>query len=222
MRLFKSRKSGEYNDVSSVVANENDPHVKIVSCSSQQEFHTNENGSVNKTINPNECPSTNGHFEGDNNDDVDDDDDQKKLCASFNQNHNHSIRNQNNISYGLKKTDTHCNDKFTPIPDCDKFDEPVSASAHNESSNNSSRTAATAKTTMTNTTITTSTAPTITVGVGIGGGGTAIATNIPEALQHSDSTSDFINELFGMFGQNYTGLIGIIVLLRLLSSFYLH
>lgn len=201
MRLFKSRKSGEYNDVSSVVANENDPHVKIVSCSSQQEFHSNiENGCVNKTIKSNECPSTNGHFEGDNNDDDGDGDgdDQKKLCASFNQIHNHSIRNQNNIPYGLKKTDNnHCNDKFTPIPDCDKFDEPVSASAHNESSSNNSSTTATAaavaKTTMMTTTITASTAA-----IGIDGSGTAIATNIPETL--SDSTSDFINELFGMFG----------------------
>lgn len=208
MRLFKSRKSGEYNDVSSVVANENDPHVKIVSCSSQQEFHTNENRSVNKTIDPNECPSTNGHFEGDNG--VDDDDGEKKL---FNQNHNHSIRNHTNtVSFGLKKVDNHANDKFTPIPDCDKFDEPVLATVHNESSNNSStktttsKTATavtTSKTTMTTATITMSTATAVTAAAatGGGGGGTAIATNMPETLQHSDSTSDFINELFGMYGK---------------------
>lgn len=34
MRLFKSRKSGDYSNISSVVAHENDPHVTIVSCNS--------------------------------------------------------------------------------------------------------------------------------------------------------------------------------------------
>lgn len=34
MRLFKSRKSGDYFNISSVVAHENDPHVTIVSCNS--------------------------------------------------------------------------------------------------------------------------------------------------------------------------------------------
>lgn len=183
MRLFKSRKSGEYNDVSSVVANENDPHVKIVSCSSQQEFHSTENGSLNnKTIDPNECPSTNDHAsDGEHNDD-----DQKNLCGSFNQIQNHSIRNHTTIPYSLKHTDNHCNDKFTPIPDCDKFDEPAH---HNESQPNSSATAAN---TITATTIaaTTTTTP-------------ATLANMPETMQHSDSTSDFINELFGMSAKNY-------------------
>lgn len=207
MRLFKSRKSGEYNDVSSVVANENDPHVKIVSCSSQHGILSNENGSVNKTIDSNEHPSTNGHSEGNNHDrdDRDGDDDTDDEKKSFNQNHSHSVRM---VSYGLKKVDTQCNDKFTPIPDCDKFDEPVlGVTVHNESSNNSSTTATTtakttastaaaSKTAMT-ATITMSTAATATAG----GGGTAIATTMPETLQHSDSTSDFINELFGMYGK---------------------
>lgn len=45
MRLFKSRKSGDYCNISSVVAHENDPHVTIVSCISQ--FST-----TNKTLTP--------------------------------------------------------------------------------------------------------------------------------------------------------------------------
>lgn len=191
MRLFKSRKSGEYNDVSSVVANENDPHVKIVSCSSQQEFHSTENGSINKTIDPNECPSSQQQHHHTNGDGDNDDDDSKKLCATFNQMQNHSIRNHNHIPYSLKHTDNHCNDKFTPIPDCDKFDEPA---IHSESSKGSSTTAKAANaivTTMTPNTTTTSTTPAI-----------AIETaNMPETVQHSDTTSDFINELFGMFAK---------------------
>lgn len=45
MRLFKSRKSGDYCNISSVVAHENDPHVTIVSCNSH--FTT-----TNKTLSP--------------------------------------------------------------------------------------------------------------------------------------------------------------------------
>lgn len=97
MRLFKSRKSGEYSDVSSVVANENDPHVKIVSCSAQQEFHNNDTQpSADK---PPDEHSSNGYF-----------DEQKKHV--------------NNIPYGVQPSDICSTDKFTPIPDCDQIDEP--------------------------------------------------------------------------------------------------
>lgn len=154
MRLFKSRKSGEYSDVSSVVANENDPHVKIVSCNSQQEFHNDENNIQNgstdsqqqqqqKQPDINDNP-TNCYF-----------DEQKKQ--------------HNNIPYSLKSSDNSCTDKFTPIPDCDQIEELANIHYESSSDNSSTTTAAVATTTA----------------------------MTQETKLHSDSTSDFINELFG-------------------------
>ncbi|XP_055311092.1 uncharacterized protein LOC129573927 [Sitodiplosis mosellana] len=161
MRLFKSRKSGEYSDVSSVVANENDPHVKIVSCNSQQEFHNDanniENGSAadnNQSQQQQQQPdandnSTNGFL-----------DEQKKQL------HIH----HNNIPYSLKSSDNGCNDKFTPIPDCDQIDE--STNIYEDTSSDNSSTTTAAKTS------------------------SAAAATMQETKLYSDSTSDFINELF--------------------------
>lgn len=184
MRLFKSRKSGEYSDVSSVVANENDPHVKIVSCNSQQDFHSNgtsiENGGIDKPTDTNESPSTNGFHSVD---------EQKKLCGSVNEINNYSIHHHNNIPYSLKPTENGCMDKFTPIPDCDKLDEPTPA--HYESSTSVHKDSATETTMTTSTTTATATATATATTI------TTTSTN-QEILQHSDSTSDFINELFGI------------------------
>lgn len=183
MRLFKSRnRTDEYHDVSSVVANENDPNVKIVSCSSQQEFHSNDNESGNKTTEPNQ-----GHSGGYNDDD--DDKNQKKVSRSFDRIQNYSNCNENNIPKSVKETDNKRTDKFTPIPDCDKFDETVPASFHCGTSNDSS-------TTLAETTIKTTTITTITT---TSEAATLMEKNIPETLQRSNSTSDFINNLFGMF-----------------------
>lgn len=182
MRLFKSRKSGEYSDVSSVVANENDPSVKIVSCNSQQEFHNDTNGIQNGSAtaivdNNNQLQQQadandnlpNGHF----------DEQQKKHI------HHH------NISYNLKASDNTCTDKFTPIPDCDQFDEPTN-NQYDESSSDNSSTVTTTTESTTAATISSALAatsePTTTT--------TAMAT-MQETKLHSDSTSDFINELFG-------------------------
>lgn len=164
MRLFKSRKSGDYSDVSSVVANENDPHVKIVSCNSQQDFHSNrdsiEDGTIDKTIDANDNP-TNCFIETD--------DQKKQLYSSVNQIHSHTNSN-NNIPYRLKPTDN-CTDKFTPIPDCDQIiDEPTSV--HNEHYD----------------------VPNSTLHIDH----LSTAPNNPETQSASDSTSDFINELFGI------------------------
>lgn len=125
MRLFKSRKSGEYSDVSLVVANENDPHVKIVSCNSQQEFHNDDNNIQNNANTDKPNDTTNGYFV------VVADEQQKK---QFHQT-NHSI------PYILKPADNCCTDKFTPIdPDCDQINEP--ATNYYESSTNAETTAA--------------------------------------------------------------------------------
>lgn len=43
MRLFKSRKSAEHSNISSVVAIESDSNVTIVSCSPHQNNHNNNN-----------------------------------------------------------------------------------------------------------------------------------------------------------------------------------
>ncbi|XP_031633399.1 putative uncharacterized protein DDB_G0282133 [Contarinia nasturtii] len=141
MRLFKSRKSGEYSDVSSVVANENDPHVKIVSCNSQQEFQNDDN-------------IQNGN------------DDHQQLEANENPSTNCYLDEQKRNSHGLKTIDSNsCTDKFTPIPDCDQVEE--TANSHYEISTQSDN-------------LTTTT------------------TNNQETTLklHSDTTSDFINELF--------------------------
>lgn len=166
MRLFKSRKSGEYSDVSSVVANENDPHVKIVSCNSQQAFLNNgdtiENGSTDKTsIDANENPSPTNCF-------IETDDQKKQPYNSINQIHSHT-NPHNNIPYSLKPTDN-CTDKFTLIPDCDQIDETALANAHYEAPNSTIHTIEHSSTTVNN----------------------------PETTSTSDSTSDFINELFGI------------------------
>lgn len=174
MRLFKSRKSGEYSDVSSVVANENDPSVKIVSCNSQQEFHNDANGIQNGSAtvdNNNQLQQQsdandnlpNGHL-----------DEQKKHS------HHHSI------AYSLKSSDNTCTDKFTPIPDCDQFDEPTNHQYDETSSDNSS----TATTTTESTTA--ATMPSASAAEA-----TTTMASMQETKLHSDSTSDFINELFG-------------------------
>lgn len=144
MRLFKSRKSGEYSDVSSVVANENDPHVKIVSCNSQQEFQNDEKNIQNgnddsQQIDIGENSTTNSYP-----------DEQKKNYHA----HNLKVNDINN-----------CTDKFTPIPDCDQIDE--SANNHYEMSMHTDELTTTS------------------------------STKNQEIKLHSDSTSDFINELFG-------------------------
>lgn len=153
MRLFKSRKSGEYSEVSSVVANENDPHVKIVSCNSQQEFHDDEssaqNANIDKQTDANDNNSNNCYFGAD---------EQKK---QFHQT-NHAI------PYTLKPIDINCTDKFTPILDCDQVNEPVKTQYE----------------------ISPSTDPMTT-------------TKGDQTQLHSDSTSDFINELFGIV-HNFT------------------
>lgn len=165
MRLFKSRKSGEYSDVSSVVANENDPHVKIVSCNAQQEFHNNDqNDSGDKQPTESDNPSSNCGYALD---------EHKQHPQIINQT-THS-NHHNNISYNLIPNDTSCTDKFTPIPECDKIDETITthyectASTYDTQHNQQQNSTATAK--------------------------------HQETHQHStssDSTSDFINELFGI------------------------
>lgn len=167
MRLFKSRKSGEYSDVSSVVANENDPNVKIVSCNAQQEFHNDDSSGIQNGTNDNhqqQLPQfdandnpTNCYF-----------DEQKK---------------HNNIPYSLKSSDNNsCTDKFTPIPDCDQIEETVNIHYDTSSINSSSTTSATVATTVAMATTMSSSSSTATT---------------QETKLHSDSTSDFINELFG-------------------------
>lgn len=52
MRLFKSRKSTDYCNISSVVAHENDPHVTIVSCSQHDHLQCAANDeTAEKTVN---------------------------------------------------------------------------------------------------------------------------------------------------------------------------
>lgn len=55
MRLFKTRKSGDYCNISSVVAHENDPHVTIVSCNSH--FTTTNKTSSSISPTPSSSPS---------------------------------------------------------------------------------------------------------------------------------------------------------------------
>lgn len=51
MRLFKSRKSTDYCNISSVVAHENDPHVMIVSCSQHDNLNFMTDDTAVKTVN---------------------------------------------------------------------------------------------------------------------------------------------------------------------------
>lgn len=186
MRLFKSRKSGEYSDVSSVVANENDPSVKIVSCNSQQEFHNNANFIQNGSATTAADNNNQQQQQSDANDNFPNgqlNEQQKKHI------HHH------NIPYSLKSSVT-CTDKFTPIPDCDQLDEPTNNQYDETSSDNSSTATTTTESTTSATMPSESTAEaegmtTMTT--------TTIMTmaTMQETKLHSDSTSDFINELFG-------------------------
>lgn len=190
MRLFKSRKSGEYSDVSSVVANENDPHVKIVSCNSQQEFHnTDQHDNGDKQLAESENSSSNCLFALD---------DHKKHPNSINQTHCQSNQHHHDISYHLKQNDSGCTDKFTPIPDCDKIDQPIAT--HYE----------------------TSSASTHDNHIEYNSTSTATQQDSTHHLHSSsDSTSDFINELFGIFNHCSFSHINIIYFIMHFTHFSL-
>jgi len=122
MRLFKSRKSADYSNVSSVVANENDPHIKIVSCSTNHHQTNAQNNNNNvthdskakidgtsKSYLANDDQKTKNHFDSNNFDRID-------QCHNTSNHFTYQQHHQNG-----KSIDTSYVDKFTPIPDCDKI-----------------------------------------------------------------------------------------------------
>lgn len=178
MRLFKSRKSADYSNVSSVVANENDPHIKIVSCSSNQIQHSNssslhnnnniefdgktlaeENHGQVKTYSVTDNQKTN-HF--DSNDFA-----IHHINQSFNNNSSSYLYSyQQNSS---KTIEAKYSDKFTPIPDCDKIIDESSLAHKYEQIQDRSIT-----------------------------DDSVSAVKTSNQQQHHDDSSDFINNLFGM------------------------
>lgn len=147
MRLFKSRKSADYSNVSSVVANENDPHVTLssichVSCStSHNQYHWRHNSSVqddstSSNLHNNNCNIHHNHFNNKTPSDIAIKSDNVTSTSIDNK-----IRTATSTSLASSSsTNYECNnnnnnndvilDKFTRIPECDV--EIVSASSNFE------------------------------------------------------------------------------------------
>lgn len=132
MRLFKSRKSADYSNVSSVVANENDPHIKIVSCSTNQIQHANSSNLHNNNIERNGKSSAEKMDGQVKTYSVTDDQKTKHFDSNhfaihhIDQSFNNNNNNNTSLSYSYqqnssKTIETKYSDKFTPIPDCDKI-----------------------------------------------------------------------------------------------------
>lgn len=168
MRLFKSRKSADYSNVSSVVANENDPHIKIVSCSTNQihhssGLHTNNHLARDSKTSAGKCDGQIKTYSVT--------DDQKTNHFDSNDFAIHHIDQCFNIN-SSKTIEPNYSDKFTPIPDCDKMIDESSLGhkydqIHDRSITDDDLAAV-------------KTAPN------------------QQQPQHHDDTSDFINNLFGM------------------------
>lgn len=107
MRLFKSRKSAEHSNVSSVVAIESDSNVTIVSCSPHQNSNNNINNNNNNIIN-----------NGNNNND-------SQADGIIGSAKNALVTIERSLGTHRKIDDTAYTDKFTPILDCDQIDESV-------------------------------------------------------------------------------------------------
>lgn len=180
MRLFKSRKSADYSNASSVVANENDPHIKIVSCSINQIQHSNSS-----------CLYDNNNIERNGKTSTEKSDGQAKTYSitddqKTNQTNDFAIHNidqtfnnNNSLSYlysyrqnSSKAIEAKYSDKFTPIPDCDKIiDESLLEHKYDQIQDRS---------------ITDDDLSTVK------------SSNQQQQIKHNDDSSDFINNLFGM------------------------
>lgn len=192
MRLFKSRKSTDYSNVSSVVANENDPHIKIVSCNTNQIQHSHSSSLYN-----NNKIERDGKTAAEKSDiqvkTFSTTDDQKTNHFDSNDFGNHNIDqsfNNNGSSYlysyqqnSSKAIEVKYSDKFTPIPDCDKIIDESSLGHKYDQIQDRSIT---------------------------GDDLTAVKSSNQHQQQHHDDSSDFINNLFGI---DYA---------LLLVSFYIH
>lgn len=98
MRLFKSRKSAEHSNVSSVVAIENDSNVTIVSCSPHQNNNNNNIIRSNGNNSDNQTDGINGTAK------------------------NALFTIERVLGTHRKADDIAYADKFTPILDCDQID----------------------------------------------------------------------------------------------------
>lgn len=140
MRLFKSRKSADYSNVSSVVANENDPHVTLSSIC-QNQYHWRHNSSaqeeVSSNLHNNNCNAHYNHFNSKASSDIackTDDGSNKTIdnkarteaTSSPSSTSSSSTSSTSSTNYDSITSSSNNNnnnnvilDKFTPIPDCD-------------------------------------------------------------------------------------------------------
>lgn len=130
MRLFKSRKSANYCNVSSVVANENDPNIKIVSCSTNQIQHSNSSSLHNNNNIERDGKTTAEKSVGQlKTYSITDDEKTNHFDSSaFVIHHIDQSFDNNSSSYlysyqqnSSETVEAKYSDKFTPIPDCDKI-----------------------------------------------------------------------------------------------------